>query len=232
MTQNSETENHPARARLLIVDDHPLVRAGLSDLIGNEPDLEICGEATGQGDALTLVKQCNPDLAIIDISLNNGDGMDLIKHIAASGSPVRMLVLSMHDETLYAERALRAGAMGYINKQEATTHVIDAIYKVLQGKVYLSERMTEKILAGLTKDGVEPPLVPLSNLSDRELEVFLLIGQGIGPGEIADRLHLSVKTIESHREKIKKKLGIQSATELNRRAMLWVVDNPQSDISA
>lgn len=224
-------KKNPRRWRILVVDDHPLVRAGLAALIGNEPDLEVCGEAAGQGEALQRLKECPPDLAIIDISLGEGSGFNLIKHIKASGVAVRMLVSSMHDESLYAERALRAGAMGYINKQEAAERMVDAIRTVLKGKVYLSERVTERILLGMTQSNGQDDDSPLGNLSDRELEVFWLIGEGVGTSEIASRLHLSVKTIETHRDKLKKKLGVDSAGELNRFAMQWVMEHPTKERS-
>jgi DNA-binding NarL/FixJ family response regulator len=217
--------------RILVVDDHPLVRAGLAALINAEPDMQICGEAAGQGEALQYLRESPPDLAIIDISLSEGSGFGLIRHIKASGLPVRMLVLSMHDDSLYAERALRAGAMGYINKQEASEHVIDAIRKVLAGRVYLSDRVTERILLGLTQDTMQEDSSYLSSLSNRELEVFWMIGEGVGASDIAKRLHLSVKTIETHRDKLKKKLGLESASELNRFAMQWVMEHPAKDIA-
>lgn len=218
--------------RILVVDDHPLVRAGLAALINAEPDMAICAEAAGQGEALQHLRECQPDLAVVDISLSEGSGFGLIRHLKASGLPVRVLVLSMHDESLYAERALRAGAMGYINKQEAAEHVVEAIRKVLTGKVYLSERVTDRILLGLTQsqDSVQEETSHLSGLSNRELEVFWLIGEGVGASDIAKRLHLSVKTVETHRDKLKKKLGLDSASALNRFAMQWVMEHPAKDI--
>ncbi|MEZ5452929.1 MAG: response regulator transcription factor [Thiothrix sp.] len=228
-TASHTTEKTLHRWRILVVDDHPLVRAGLASLISNEADMEVCAEAAGQGEALQRLKECTPDLAIIDISLGEGSGFSLIRHIKAMGAPVRMLVLSMHDESLYAERAIRAGAMGYVNKQEAAEHVVEAIRKVLAGKVYLSERVTERILLGMTQGSSHDDDSPLANLSDRELEVFWLVGEGVGASEIASRLHLSVKTIETHRDKLKKKLGIDSASELNRFAMQWLLEHPAKE---
>jgi DNA-binding NarL/FixJ family response regulator len=231
MTETHTLEKTPRRWRILVVDDHPLVRTGLTALINAEPDLEVCAEAAGQSEALRRLVDGSPDLAIIDISLSEGSGFGLIKHIKNSGMAVRMLVLSMHDESLYAERVLRAGAMGYINKQEAAEHVVEAIRKVLEGKVYLSTRVTERILLGMTQGSVTDDDSPLTNLSDRELEVFWLIGEGVGTSDIATRLHLSVKTIETHRDKLKKKLGIESASELNRFAMQWVLEHPSKELS-
>jgi len=224
MTAPHKGKDTAQTQRILLVDDHPLVRTGLARLIDDEPDLEVCAEAADTGEALQRIEDCRPDLAIIDISLKEGSGLELIKRIRGHNARIRLLVLSMHDESLYAERALRAGAMGYVNKQEASARVVEAIRKVLAGKIYLSERMTERALQALA-DGAAERDQPLSQLSDRELEVFSMIGQGVGTSDIAARLHLSVKTIESHRNKIKQKLGLGGATELNRYAMRWVMDH-------
>lgn len=210
--------------RILIVDDHPLVRRGLRELIQNEPDLEVCGDAAGATEALQMLDATNPDLVIIDIFLKEGHGIELIKQIKARNERVKMLVSSMHDEALYAERVLRAGAMGYINKQEASDNVLHAVRQVLRGKVYLSAKMTERMLRGVlsAREATERP--PIDRLTDRELEVFELIGQGLTARQIANQLHLSVKTIETHRENIKTKFNIKSAAELSRHAMQWVLE--------
>jgi DNA-binding NarL/FixJ family response regulator len=212
----------PRTARVLIVDDHPAVREGLALRIARQPDLEVCGEADDIGAALRLVEDLEPDIAVIDISLKTGSGIDLIKRIRAHHESVRMLVWSMHSEQLYAERALRAGAMGYITKEQATEQIITAIRRVLDGKLFLSEPTAELLLnrvVGSNEQAVAR--LPVENLSDREIEVFRLIGQGLGTQQIAARMHLSAKTIETYRARIKEKLNIASATDLVRRALQW-----------
>ena len=209
-------------AKILIVDDHPLVRAGLSQLIGDCPDLQVCGEAADMADALKQIDASSPDLAIIDLSLAGGSGLDLIEHIKSRGKDILMLVASMHDETLYAERVLAAGARGYINKQEAQESIIQAIRQVLNGKVYLSQHMTDRLLSGMVDASGEKR--DIDSLSNRELQVFELIGQGLTTSQMAEQLNLSVKTIETHQAHIKKKLGLGSAHELNQRAIRWVMD--------
>jgi DNA-binding NarL/FixJ family response regulator len=208
--------------KILIVDDHPLVRAGLAQLIGDCPDLEVCAEAADMAEALRQIDSTNPDLAIIDLSLAGGSGLDLIEHIKSRNRNILMLVASMHDEMLYAERVLAAGARGYINKQEAQESIIRAIRQVLSGKVYLSEAMTERMLSGMVDAG--PAKRDIDGLSNRELQVFELIGQGVPSGQIASQLNLSIKTIETHQAHIKKKLGLDSAHELNQRAIRWTMD--------
>jgi len=209
-------------SRILIVDDHPLVRAGLAQLIGDCPDLEVCAEAADMAEALKQIDSTNPDLAIIDLSLAGGSGLDLIEHIKARNLNILMLVASMHDEMLYAERVLAAGARGYINKQEAQDSIIRAIRQVLGGKVYLSEAMTERALIGLVAAPVGKR--DIDRLSNRELQVFEMIGQGIPVSQIASQLNLSVKTVETHQANIKKKLSLSSAHELTQRAIRWVMD--------
>ena len=209
-------------AKILIVDDHPLVRAGFAQLIGDCPDLEVCGEAGDMSEALQQIDQQRPDLAIIDLSLAGGSGLDLIERIRARDRDILMLVASMHDETLYADRVLAAGARGYINKQEAQASIISAIRRVLGGKVYLSEAMTERALNGMVDAPAEKR--DIDSLSNRELQVFELIGQGVPVSQIAAQLNLSVKTIETHQAKIKKKLALGSAHELSQRAIRWVMD--------
>lgn len=210
--------------RILIVDDHPLVRTGLASLIGGEPDLEVCGETDGIDDAMALVRATAPDMLVVDLSLANGNGLELVKRVRAYSEAIRMLVCSMHDEALFAYRALNAGAMGYIGKEEATTHVIDAIRQVLKGRIWLSTRMTERALEGIVQGGLPSHGATVDNLSDRELEVFGLIGRGLGPGAIAEQLHLSIKTIETHRENIKRKLNLRSGSELTRLALHWTFE--------
>lgn len=209
--------------RVMIVDDHALVRHGLGQLISDEADLDICGEADDAQSALEQLDSLQPDLMVIDISLKNGNGIELVKQIRSHGDEIKMLVSSMHDETLFAERALNAGAQGYINKQEATEKVIDAIRCVLDGHVYLSPEMTDRLVVG--KLNRDPSQTTVERLSDRELEVFQLIGQGHSTREIAEQLHLSVKTIETHREHIKNKLSLKNGAELSRHAVQWVLEN-------
>lgn len=212
-------------ARILIVDDHPLVRTGFAQLIGDTHDLEVCGEASDMASGLELATQLKPDLAIIDLSLAGGSGLDLIEHIKARDSEILMLVASMHDEALYAERVLAAGARGYVNKQEAQDKIIKAIRQVLSGKVYLSEHMTERMLSGMV-DG-KGAKRDIDALSNRELQVFEMIGEGVSSSKMAEHLNLSVKTIETHQAHIKKKLGLASAHELTHRAVRWVLEQDQ-----
>jgi DNA-binding NarL/FixJ family response regulator len=210
--------------RVLIVDDHPIVRHGLAELIAHEPDLEVCGEASDTPEALRQVEATQPHVVIVDISLKSGHGIDLIEQVKAKDERIKMLVSSIHDESLFAERALRAGAMGYINKQEATEKVIDAIRQVLRGEIYLSPRMSNRLLHTVV-GGERLDQNPIEGLSNRELEVFEMIGQGLTTKQIAGKLHLSPKTIETHREKIKMKLNLANSTELSHRAVQWVLEN-------
>jgi len=208
--------------RIVIVDDHPLLRKGVGQLINNEKDLMVVGEAEDAAKALTTIELAQPDVALIDISLGGASGIELLKNIKARFPKLQVLVLSMHDESVYAHRALRAGASGYIMKQEATEKVLTALRKVLRGEVYLSERLGTRMLNTLVGGRSPAAASPIEALSDRELEVFSLIGQGHGTRPIAEKLHLSVKTIESHRAHIKEKLNLQTATELVHHAIQWV----------
>lgn len=222
MTRN----NRKKRARVLIVDDHPAVREALAMWIGRQSDLEVCGEAADLSEALRLVADTQPDVAVIDISLKAGCGIDLIKRIKDRNDTVRMLVWSTHSESLYAERALRAGALGYINKEQATDKIVEGIRRVLEGKVYLSDAMVETMLRR-TVGGERKELTrsPLDALANRELEVFRLIGQGEKTAGIAKRLHLSVKTIETYRDRIREKLDLNDGTELAHYATQWMLEN-------
>ena len=215
-----------ARARVLIVDDHPAVREALAIRIGRQRDLEVCGEAADMGEALRLVAGTQPDVAVVDISLKTGNGIDLIKRIKDRNDHVRILVWSMHSESLYAERALRAGAMGYVNKDQATEETIKAIRRLLEGEVYLSEatsqRMLRRAVGGRREEITRSPL---HALADRELEVFRLIGQGVKTAKIAQRLHLSVSTVETYRERIRQKLHLSDGTKLAHYATQWVLEN-------
>ncbi|HOP85778.1 MAG TPA: response regulator transcription factor [Syntrophorhabdaceae bacterium] len=208
--------------KILIVDDHPIVRKGLSQLINQEEDLIVAGEAEDAQSALDFLKKIKPDLAIIDISLKGIDGIELIKKIKERYQDIPMLVVSMHDESLFAERALRAGAKGYIMKQEAIEKMMEAIRKVIRGEFYISENVSANIVKKFIDGKQVEKNSPLEILSDRELEVFHLIGEGYKTRQIADMLHVSVKTVESYRSNIKEKLNLKNATELIKHAIHWV----------
>ena len=212
------------KQRIFIVDDHAMVRDGIKLQISMHQDLEVCGEAESADEAFALVKQTHPDLVVVDVSLKNGNGIELVKQIKSYDGKIKMLVSTMYNESLYAERALRAGAMGYLNKQESRDKVIDAIRAVLSGQRYLSPKMTER-LVGQAVGNTDPTQSPIDTLTNRELEVFQLIGEGVTTGAIARKLHLSPHTIDSHREKIKTKLGLKNSGELQREAVQWVLEN-------
>ena len=215
-------EPTPGKARILLVDDHPLMRRGLAALIDNEPDLAVCAEAGNRKSALDAVARCAPDLAIVDLSLEGGeDGLDLVKALKIRSPPVPALVLSMHPEARYGERALRAGARGFIAKQQLGEAVLAAIRRVLAGRIYMSGALSMD-LASRFVGGDANPRSRLATLSDRELQVFRLIGEGRRTREIASILHLSPKTIESYREHLKQKLDIDGGPELVRRAVCFV----------
>ncbi len=225
MAKSKTRADRPA-ARILIVDDHPAVREALAIRIAREADLEVCGEAADLNDALQLAASTNPDVAVIDLALKSASGIDLIKRLKARYENLLIIVWSMYGEDLYAERALRAGARGYINKEEATGKIIEAIRSVLDGKVYLSPAMTEKLLAQHVGGAAhEPGRSAIDTLSDRELEVFRLIGRGVKTADIAAQLHLSVKTVETYRDRIREKLGLGDGAQLARRAVQWVLEN-------
>ena len=217
-------EQATATIRILIVDDHPIVRAGYAMLLARQADFEICGEADSAGEALRAIREQQPDLVIIDLTLKSGNGLELCKQLAHADPSLRMLVISAHDEQLYADRALRSGARGFVNKEEATAKLIDAVRAVLDGKVWLSPRMTERLLARIGQ-GESPSSSPVENLSDRELEVFEMIGNGLTTHQVAARLHLSPKTVESYRENLKRKLSLRNSTELTQHAVQWVLEN-------
>jgi DNA-binding NarL/FixJ family response regulator len=212
------------QAQVLIVDDHPAVREALALRINRQPDMKVCGEAADMRDALRLIADSEPDVAVVDISLKTGSGIDLIKRIKDRSDRVRILVWSMHSESLYAERALRAGALGYVNKDQATDRIVEAIRRVLAGKVWLSEVMAERLLQR-SVGGSGEDRSPLDVLADRELEVFRLIGEGVKTAEIAERLHLSVKTVETYRDRIRQKLDLSDGTKLVHYATQWVLEN-------
>ena len=211
----------PAKTRILIVDDHPMMRQGLAQLIGAESDLAVCGEAENAGAALDAIGALKPDLVLADISLPGKNGLELIKDFQAMQPGLPVLVISMHDESLYAERVLRAGGRGYIMKQEGGKKLMQAIRQVLEGKIYVSEKMSADILEMFSGRRAGAESSPLEKLTDREFEVFQLIGQGRGTKEIAEKLHLSVKTVDVHRANIKSKLKLQTASELIHFAVRW-----------
>jgi DNA-binding NarL/FixJ family response regulator len=202
------------------VDDHPIVRQGLALFIEREPDLMVCGEAEDATSALQAIRESTPDFVILDISLDGRDGLELLKTLRVRHPNLPVLVLSMHDESVYAERSLRAGANGYIMKQEAADRVITAIRHILGGDVYLSDRLTKRMLQQFVNGSISPR-DPLAKLSDRELEVFRLIGAGRGTRQIADELHVSAKTVESYQSHIKEKLALRNARELVQHAVEW-----------
>jgi DNA-binding NarL/FixJ family response regulator len=210
-----------ARKTVLVVDDHPLMRQGLALLVNQQQDMQVCAEAEEGHAALQAITRQKPDIVILDISLNGPDGLELLKSIRAVAPDLPVLILSMHDEAIYAERALRARANGYIMKQEASDKVLVAVRRILNGEIYLSDRMSNKMLQQYIGGG--PPLIQsrIATLSDRELEVFRLIGEGHGTREIAEELRLSVKTVETYQAHIKEKLALRSGRELIQHAIQW-----------
>ena len=211
----------PAPARILVVDDHPVVRLGIRQMIVAEPGLSVCGEAESATKALELAKSSHADLAIVDLSLGDGSGLDLIRSLRQTTPELKVLVLSMHDEALFADRVLRAGAHGYIMKQEAIDGLVHAIQEVLAGRRFVSTRMSQVILEHIGHDAPASG-DRLATLTDRELEVFELIGRGLNTATIADRLEISIKTVETYRSNIRTKLDLKDATELIRYAATWI----------
>jgi len=207
--------------RVLLVDDHPIVRQGISLLIAQEPDMDVCGEAESVSEALNAVARNKPNVVVVDLTLKEGLGLELIKDIKVRYPKVLAMVYSMRDETFYAERVLRAGARGYVTKEEGGQTVIEAIRRVATGHIFLSEAMASKMIGQFVGGSPEIPDDSIHSLTDRELEVFELIGQGLPTREIAERLHLSPKTVDSHREHIKEKLKIDNATDLLKHAIEW-----------
>lgn len=209
------------KKRILVVDDHPIVRQGLAMMVNREPDLVVCGEAEDASEAMLVLASARPDVLIVDISLNGPDGLDLLKNVRTNYPSIPVLILSMHDETIYAERALRAGAKGYIMKQEATERVLVAVRRILRGEIYVSDRIANQMLKHYVTGGGRLVHSSIAELSDRELEVFRLIGEGHGTRQIAEELHISVKTVESYQAHIKEKLSLRSARELMQHAIQW-----------
>ena len=210
-----------SKHRIFIVDDHPLVREGLTNLINRQDDLVVCGEAEDSAESIAGIARTEPDVALIDISLKNESGLELVKNLQSQFPTIALIVLSMHDEALYAERALRAGARGYVMKRETTKSVLSAIRRVLGGSVYVSERVVNNMARRLVVSDKESASSPVDQLSDRELEIFRLLGQGRTTSQIADDLHLSLKTVQAYCGRAKEKLGVNSFGELIRLAIRW-----------
>jgi len=209
------------KSRIFIVDDHPIMRDGIAQLVNQQPDLEVCGEASSAPEALEALDRVAPDLMLVDISLTGMDGIELIKIVRKRRPGLPTLVLSMHAEALYAERSVRAGAKGYVMKHASPETLLEAMRRVLAGKLFLSPEMTEKLLEKAAGDGLAGNESPIAALSDREVEIFKLIGQGLKPQRISEELHLSVKTVETYYSRIKQKLGLKDASELLQMAISW-----------
>ena len=211
-----------AAKKVFIVDDHPLVRQGIGMLIDQQEDLAVCGEAGSAAEALGAMEKDPPDAAIVDLTLKDSSGLELIKDMKVRLPDVRILVLSMRDEGFYAERALRAGALGYVTKEEGRDKVIEGLRRVLSGQIYVSERIATKVMGRLVGGPANADTSPIEQLTDRELEIFELIGGGMATREIAEKLHISPKTVDSHREHLKQKLQVDTAAELTRHAIQWM----------
>ena len=221
MTAKDLPASRSGLKNIIVVDDHPVVRQGLAKLLSDERDLALCGEAENARDGLQAIGKLKPDLAIVDISLAGKTGLELIKDIRAQYPQLPVLVLSMHDELIYAERALRAGARGYVMKQEGGKILVQAIRQVLSGQVYVTQKISANILGRLSDGRAKLARSPVENLTEREFEVFQLIGQGLATRQIAEQLHVSVKTVEVHRVHIKEKLHLEAGAALMRYAMSW-----------
>ena len=212
----------PVKARILIVDDHVIVRQGIAQLVNREPDLDVCQEAGDADSAIAVLRDTQVDLAIVDISLPGTSGIELVKLMRDAQPQLPVLVMSMHDEALYSDRAFRAGAKGYVMKQEATEKLLAAIRKILNGGVYVSDRMQTVMVQRFLNSGVDETVSFIDNLTDREFEILRMIGQGLTVAEIADKLGRSAKTVEAHRANLREKLGLKRAAELARFATQWV----------
>jgi DNA-binding NarL/FixJ family response regulator len=224
MEQETKPDEGSGKKRIFLVDDHPLVREWLATLINQQSDLKLCGEAASAGEALERIPTAKPQVAIVDISMEGGSGIELIKAIKADCPvipEVAMIALTLHDETLYCERSLRAGARGYIMKREATKHVLQAIRSVLKGKMYVSERMARMMAEKFVESKPQATSSPIDLLSDRELEVFQLLGRGLSTRQIAEEMHIGFKTVQAFRARINQKRNLSSATELLRAATRW-----------
>lgn len=215
------------KTRILVVDSHPITRAGFSHLFGTQPDMELCGETDGLAEAMNLYFDNPADIVMSDIRLENGSGLELTQELLAINPQIRVLICSAYDDSMYAERALKAGARGYINKQETAEHLLLALRRVREGKIFLSTEMTERVLSRSVGNENEIQCSPIDKLTDRELQVFEEIGHGVTTRKIAAKLHLSPKTIETYRENIKSKLGLKNATELTQHSIRWVLEREQ-----
>jgi DNA-binding NarL/FixJ family response regulator len=215
-----------APTRILIVDDHELLRDGLRTLLGSDPELNVCGEAVNAMDGRTKIRELQPEVVVVDLTLHDGHGLDLIKWLKKYGPPAEAIVLTMHDENIYGERALRAGASGYVKKDDPARTILTAIHEVRKGKLFFSEELTRRMM-NRSKAG-QPPATsaPTDVLSDRELEVFRLIGQGKTSRQISERLRLASSTVETYRERLKTKLKLANSAELAQHATLWVAEHP------
>ena len=223
MKSKKKSGSAKGKTKVFIVDDHPIVRDGLSRLIKLQADLTVCGEAAGASEALKAIAKSRPDVAVVDISLDKGlGGIDLIKEMKGRFPQLPILVLSMHDETVFAERTIRAGAKGYVMKEEAPEAILTAIRRVSKGEIYLSDNMSSRLLSDVADGPSKTKKLPTERLSDRELEVIELFGQGFGASKIAEKLYLSVKTIETYFAHIKEKLHLKNAGELRQFAIKWV----------
>jgi len=222
MAQAKSSPAKDKRIRVLLVDDHAVVRFGIGQLVNREPDLQVCGEEEDASEALTAINNLKPDLVIADISLKDSSGLELMRNIKAQYPKLPILVVSAHDESIYAEIAFRAGALGYLMKEEALERVVTAIRRVLSGAIYVSDTLAAKMLQRQVRGQTDINQSPVKSLSDREMEVFQLIGRWKKTREIAEELHLSIKTIEYYREQIKRKLDLKSAGELTHYATSWV----------
>lgn len=215
--------------KIYLVDDHPLMRKGIAMTLDLEMDFEVCGQAESAEEAISDISEIKPDIVVVDISLPGMNGIELIKHLKAQNPDLLMLVVSRHDEDMYAERAIKAGARGYLMKMEAGDVIVNAIRRILKGQIYLSEEINNKLLMGMMSGGQVGRSSPLEILSDRELEVFELIGNGSTTREIAERMHVSIKTVESYRTRIKTKLDISTGNELIKQAVQWVASESDAD---
>ncbi len=218
---STPTTGAPRKNRIFLIDDHPLVREGLTNLINGQHDLIVCGEAEDSAGAMTGITKTRPDVALVDISLKNESGLELVKNLESQFPLVALIVLSMHDEALYAERALRAGARGYVMKRESTKSVLASIRRVLEGGVYVSERVVNRMARRFTSLSKGAESSPVERLSDRELEIFRLLGQGRTTAQIAEDLHLSLKTVQAYCARAKEKFGVSTLGELLRAAIRW-----------
>lgn len=221
MPEKSKASSLSKKTKILVVDDHPLLRQGLAQVLNEENDMVMSSEASDAPEAMDAFRKDKPDFAVVDISLKGTSGLDLIKSLLAESPKLPILVLSMHDESLYVERVLRAGARGYLMKQEASEKIVNAVRKILSGEIYVSDKMNDLLLNKFILGKNNSPTSSVESLSDRELEILQLVGQGRGTRQIAEELHVSVKTVESHYAKIKEKLNLKTSNELIQHAVKW-----------